>query len=892
MSNQLPIEIKISFWNARGLRNKIFEVFDYIITNNIDVFLISETGLNNGIKLNCHSDYIMYRADRTNQSGGGVAIIIKKTIKHTLLPHLNTKVIEAIGISIHGTIEDLKVISAYFPGKNVNCETLNDFKNDILKLTERGSNFLVCGDLNSRHRFWNCLKSNRAGKTLFQLISQNRFSLLHPPTPTYIPAGRIGKPSILDVCLTNRQQFTSLLHTTNSFYSDHYPVNFSTNLAVEIRERVSLVKCYNKANWKHFQNKVKQSIDLNQRTFDEIDCTTKIDERINLMYSVINEAIDESIPKVNPKTFNYKLTQDLQLLIRLRNTRRRQFQRTKNPLLKVVVRDLNKTIQSQIIELRNKSWNNFIKSFEPGSKPFWKATKLIRRKNNFIPPLKINNSMFTTDQEKTELFAQTLYSSHMLTTDYSNSCTLNMVNESVARIDNEVVDTNEIKITTVREIKLIIKSLKSSKSPGDDGINNKVIKKFPSKLLILLTYIFNACMKYSYFPDNWKIGKVIVILKPNKDPSNPSSYRPITLLSSIAKLFERILSKRLNDFITSNNVLPDEQFGFRACHSTNHQIDRLQKDIKLFRSSKESTGVLLLDVERAFDTVWHNGLLHKLFSINLPTYLLKMFRSYLTNRPSYVTISSAKSTPYIAPAGVPQGAVLSTTFFNIFTADIPKPTNCRSYYYADDVALVFHNVDPNYIITNLENSYLQLKHYYNAWKIKINPDKSQCMFFTRRRNTMFLPARNIVLDNKQIPWEDHIKYLGVILDKRLTYKNHVDYSIERANKYIKILYPFINRRSELTLKNKLLLFKSIFRPILTYGCPVWGNCAKQHLTKLQICQNKILKIIYHLPKYFSTERLHERDNIEMISDFIQKLHQKYTVRLQSTENPLINELRS
>jgi len=154
-----------------------------------------------------------------------------------------------------------------------------------------------------------------------------------------------------------------------------------------------------------------------------------------------------------------------------------------------------------------------------------------------------------------------------------------------------------------------------------------------------------------------------------------------------------------------------------------------------------------------------------------------------------------------------------------------------------------------------------------------------------------LPTRDLTILNEKIQWQTSIKYLGIILDKSLLFAKHIDYAIKRFNLYIKILYSFINRNSKLSLKNKLILFKTIFRPVLTYGSPIWGNCAETHRNKLQIAQNKLLKTINNLPWFFSTVKLHELSNIEKLNNYINKINEKFVLTLQYSSNPLIREIQ-
>lgn len=183
-------------------------------------------------------------------------------------------------------------------------------------------------------------------------------------------------------------------------------------------------------------------------------------------------------------------------------------------------------------------------------------------------------------------------------------------------------------LVTPKEVRREIRRLKNRKSSGDDGLHNRILKQIPKRAVVMLTKIYNACLKLSYFPSKWKVARVVPIPKPNKNLSLASSYRPISLLSSISKIFERLLLKRLTSHIDAHCVIPYEQFGFRPKHSTSHQLLRVVKHVKKQFSRKRSTGMVFLDIEKAFDSLWHDGLLHKLLTLRFPMTLIKIIKFF------------------------------------------------------------------------------------------------------------------------------------------------------------------------------------------------------------------------------------------------------------------------
>ena len=186
-----------------------------------------------------------------------------------------------------------------------------------------------------------------------------------------------------------------------------------------------------------------------------------------------------------------------------------------------------------------------------------------------------------------------------------------------------------------------------------------------------LVQIFNAVIRLKYVPAQWKKAEIIVLLKPDKSPANPSSYRPISLLPVIGKLFEKLYIKRLNKIVKTKKLIIDSQFGFREKHSTIEQLHRITRTIDEALEKGEFCVAVFLDVAQAFDRVWHEKLVKKLFNI-IPSNHVELIASYLKGRQFRIRFDDAKSEFKNIGAGVPQGSVLAPLLYALFTTDIPQ----------------------------------------------------------------------------------------------------------------------------------------------------------------------------------------------------------------------------
>jgi len=722
------------------------------------------------------------------------------------------------------------------------------------------------------------------------MIARN-FTVHHPATATHFPpqANR-NIPSTIDIAISNGQNFINNIHTINALSSNHLPVFFEIEYSATLHVSVNTKRCYFKANWPIFKKAVEEKIDLNHVA--NLPSKTMIDAAIVDLAQSIKDAENLAIPleEIRPKAFI--IDPAILNLISIRNCLRRQAQRCQSPSIKSRVNQLNRTIALNVRLLKNEVWQQKLSKVPEDSKQLWKITKILTNKCNLIPPLKnSSNQILLTDAEKAEEIAKAFNAAHYTThNNKSDPQTETMVNGSSLIINFLNPKIEESCMPSPREIKIIINKLKLKKSPGIDKINNLLLKNLPRKAIVCLMYIYRSCMKLSYFPDVWKHAKVVPIPKPGKDLSLSSNYRPISLLSSLSKIFEKIILKRIIVHLTTYDILPDEQFGFRHNHSCDHQLTRLTKHIKNSLSEKLSTGMLAFDIEKAFDSVWHKGLVHKMFTLKFPLYIIKLILSFLSQRSFQVSLNGTSSKSYNIVAGVPQGSVLSPTLYNIFTSDL-KISKCEKGMFADDTTMQLSAKRPDTILRNLNLASKELSDYCSTWKVKLNDSKTKAAFFTRRKASKWYPSDKVTVLNSKISWESSIKTLGVTFDKTLTFNKHTDLSIEKALKRLAALYPLLNRKSKLNVSNKLTVYKAVIRSTLLYACPVWYGCAETHINKLQIIQNKCIKLICNLPRNYPTNCLHRLVNLPTIKEQISKITLKFQKKLPMSENQLIRNLQ-
>jgi endonuclease/exonuclease/phosphatase family metal-dependent hydrolase len=436
-------DLKIAFWNAQSIQNKSVEVNDFIKDNNYDLFLVSESWLKSHIKYTVNADYNVYRLDRPDDKrSGGVMIIIKKIIKHKVLEIPPTKVVEVIGISVFTKNGELKIYSAYFPGSREKA-TKEKYRDDIKLLANQNCSYIIAGDMNSRHRSWNCLKANPAGTILFNEQNQGNFVVIYPDshTYTYIPHNSKLKPSTIDIVLTNCFHELSHLETLNELFSDHRPVQFSINIETKKSNPDFHIYSYKKADWTKFRQYLNDSVNIDKIRSLEINDKDQIKNLIVDFSDLLINAIKYSIPLVKPYNSEFELSEEIKAMIIVRNMKRRQFQRTRNPALKNNINALQRKISSKISELKNKKFEFTIQESQLNDPKMWKITKFMKNKHRFHSISKNLPSCNQTEKD---------------------------VKKSIDSCNSKTIPFNSIEYCSVNEIAILIKKLKRSMSPSFD----------------------------------------------------------------------------------------------------------------------------------------------------------------------------------------------------------------------------------------------------------------------------------------------------------------------------------------------------------------------------------------------------------------------------------------
>uniref|UniRef100_A0ABD2W1S9 Reverse transcriptase domain-containing protein n=1 Tax=Trichogramma kaykai TaxID=54128 RepID=A0ABD2W1S9_9HYME len=501
----------------------------------------------------------------------------------------------------------------------------------------------------------------------------------------------------------------------------------------------------------------------------------------------------------------------------------------------------------------------------------------------YIPPIKLENGWARSDYEKAAAFAD-----HLSNTFVAPERRITEQEETalLQELDSPPQSTeDQIKSVTVREVQEEIKKLKIKKSPGYDGLNGKTLKELPQKAVRFLTIIINSCLRLKHFPRQWKVAQIILIPKPGKSPELLTSYRPISLLPLCSKICERLILARLRPIIEKSKLIPEYQFGFRESHSTLEQVNRIVVKIRESFENKKYCSAVFLDVAQAFDKVWHAGLLYKI-KLHFPDSYYQLLKSYLENRTFQTKVGGETSELHKIHAGVPQGSVIGPTLYLLYTADLPTSDNITTATYADDTALLSAHPCPDTTSLRLQEHLRRLEEWYKAWRIKVNETKSVHTTFTLRKGI----CPSVELNGVAIPQSPTVKYLGIHLDQRLTWRSHIWTKRKQLGTKIRSMYWLLGRRSALNLDNKLLLYKSIIKQVWTYGIQLWGAASKTNIEIIERLQSKVLRGLVDAPWYVTNDAIRKDLEIQTVQEEIQRFNNNYKKRLKNHPNLLAAKL--
>ncbi|KAL1460251.1 hypothetical protein WDU94_012177 [Cyamophila willieti] len=822
-------------------------------------------------------NYQVYSTNHpSGNAHGGTAILIKNSIPHHECPSFNSYKIQATNIKIDILPLSITLSAVYCPPRHpISAYEFETFFSTL------GPRFLPGGDWNAKHTFWGSRLTTTKGRNLYKATRSNQFTYLSTGEPTYWPSDERKRPDLLDFFIAKHtySNYTQV-ETNYELSSDHSPVILTLSTTI-INKHTNISLTSHRTDWEGFRLFLEEKIKLDTKLKTPDD----IDEAVNNFTQLIQHAAQGATPTIcEKKKTCYNIPKKVADLISGKRRIRRIWQQTRNRNQKRILNNLTRELQKLLKKRNNEIIEDYLINLNTKDNSLWKPTKKLKRPQQRVPPIrKPDDTWAKKDSEKSDLFADHLI--EVFKPFPADADSVRHEEEIIKFLDVPCPLSLPTKPITPADIYFTLKGSKMRKAPGFYLITEKILRELPDKAIIYLTHIFNAMLRLSYWPLTWKYAEIIMLQKPGKPVDDVRSYRGISLLPTLSKIFEKLILKRFLSEESIQNVLPNHQFGFRNLHSTIQQVHRVVNTIGQTLEEKSFCSAAFLDQQSAFDKVWHTGLLYKLKKL-LPQQLYLLLKSYLEDRFFRVKFNGTLSKYGQINASVPQGSVLGPFLYTLYTHDLPLSNNTITATFADDTAILAKHKNATVASDALQNHLDSLQLWLKKWRIKVNESKSVHVTFTLKKSL----CPPVALNNTLIPRDTKVRYLGIHLDQKLTWKHHIQMKKTQLDLKYKKMFWLLGPNSKLSIENKLLLYKMILKPVWTYGIELWGCAKPSNINIIQRFQSKTLRKMLGAPYYVSNKTIHEDLKIPFVREEIKDRPKNYRKRIPNHLNELIREL--
>ena len=597
--------------------------------------------------------------------------------------------------------------------------------------------------------------------------------------------------------------------------------------------------------------------------------------------SNINTVIDKYMPlkklskKENKQICKPWITNDIRKAIKRREKLYKKFIHAKQKEKKERIFQQYKELRNNIVSIIRKSKTHYFKHFFKenacNAKKTWKGIKsIINIKNSsrtypsslMVEKEEEGEKEITTDPK---IIADTFNKYFSTIADKLQGKIFHTSHDFKKYLKNRNENSFFITPTDKTEIIDILNTFNVNKSIGPHSIPNNILQLIKYIIAEPLALIINLSFETGIFIENLKISKTIPIYKDSGSILDYCNYRPISLLSNINKLIEKLMFNRLYKFLMKFKCIYDLQFGFRKGHSNIHALLHLTEDIRKALDNNTFAVGIFVDLQKAFDTVDHNILLSKLEFYGIRGISNQWFKSYLNNRKQFVSIDEIYSDEAIMCYGVPQGSVLGPLLFLIYINDLHSIIKfCTTRHFADDTNLLIKNKSLKQLKKRLNFDLRNLCKWLKSNKISLNTSKTKLIIF-RHPNKKINYDLKVKIDGKKLLPSEYVKYLGVLIDQHLNWSNHIDIIAGKLSRSVGMLSKVRHYVNEPTLR---MIYYGIFSSTLTYAAQIWGQIQSKHVNRVIKLQDKAIRIINFANNYQSRNPLYLKSNILKFSDNI------------------------
>lgn len=837
--------MQINLQNCRAATNQL------IITateKDIDLILVQDIYTKNNIVTGIPQNWTKFFST-TNLAG---ILIRNPSLK--IINTLTTN--HSVFISIQDLNENVIIGSFYSPPSHNLEENLAEWTTLM-----EDKIFIVGGDFNGKHQIWGCPRNDTRGHIIINYCTEHNVCIMNNPEqlPTYYTPYVTGHPD-LTLCSPkieeNFYDWTVLEDITNS---DHRYITYHITSKFTLKYNIRYKSKYGKKNI--FKKKIVNFSNSIETTMQQIQTEDDLEQFIPNFYNAMYE-ICNKVYRKKKYTCNRKITWWNENLRKERNRLNavyKRYKRTNNEQVKLLFKQLKANYQKSINREKIKSWTMYCRKT---TETFGNVFNIARDKvfnQNYLIHTKLDGMPINSTQTDVE---KQLLKHHFQTQTIS----LPIYSEYYTR-------SHQFSPFNYYELKSAIEQQNANKAPGNDLLDPRIIKLMFKHAPSILLNLYNKIIFLQYIPTKWKEAIVIFFHKKNKPPIDPGSYRPICLLQTISKIFEKLINNRIQYQLNSIQFFNTNQFGFIENRSTIDCLHTLLEEIKLRKQRHKYIILISFDIMGAFDNVNWQILYDSIKEMNIDQYLKNIIYNYLHNRTAGISNNNIYESIKVTK-GCPQGSCLGPLLWNIIANKILSDFDSNEeklIAYADDFILIASEDSRIKLETQANKSIDKFYQLCFQQQLKISPNKTEALIIGKdlsRRNPV------IKLNNESIAIKNKIKYLGVIIDNKMNFIPHLHYLEEAITKFV------INTKRLSTPYNRLsptitrIWYITVTEAKLLYNIQNWFqflNCKTR--SKLVSIQRKFLIRIINSYRSVSTDALHCLTGIPPIDIKAQKIRQ-------------------
>lgn len=695
---------------------------------------------------------------------------------------------------------------------------------------------VIVGDFNLPNVNWEGKSSTRRDNFSNQFVDllDDLFLTQLINQPTRMRDGQ--QSNLLDLLITNHEEIIE-------FWELNPPLGKSDHLVLDFRVELCPVILKPGPRYAYFRGKYDEMRNhVREKNIFEIPLDSDVDTRCTHLEAALKEVVDLYVPKILPsRRKSAWMNNESSEAVREKHRAWNRYQKNRTNANRL---EYNK-IRNKATSCTKQGKKNFEKKLasevKTNPKSFWQYVQSKTKSKTSLGELKRpDGTTVEDDQDKAEVL-NNFFASVFTNEDMSSIPTFPDKNFKSVLHDFE--------ITSEMVLERLLK-LDKTKSPGPDGIHNRVLKELADDLAQPLADLFNKSLRSGSVPVSWKTANVTPIFKKG-DKRNPGNYRPVSLTSTIGKVMEQIIRDKIINHMSTNQLYSPHQHGFRKGKSCATQLLEVTEEWSEALDKGKPIDCIYLDYKKAFDSVPHQRLLLKLHSYGIRGNVLNWITSFLQNREQQVVVNGAISNPVKVSSGIPQGSVIGPELFLLFINDLPDTLASQKNsvkLFADDTKL-FAEVTNSHDHEALQDDLLRINNWAVLWQLPFNEGKCKVVHYGKKNLHL---NYKLSLDGPNIEVCHSEKDLGVTFDDQLNFSQHVDRIAAAGNKKMGIIKRTF---SSLEPDGFKLLYKSIVRPALEYCSQIWHPCLKRDQEKLEKVQRRATKAVPTLKDKSYPERL-------------------------------------